>query len=289
MGNSGTASSYGLNNSDESTAALYNGSFDARGGVEAYGIYNGGPGETNLSAYGISASGGGASNSNGGLKNVDDGGADLRRASFTAEGGTNAYGIMNTSATLNAEFVSCHAFLASDSNYGFFTQNGEDIDLNRGNFGGEGGDYAYGIYNSNSLSFLQAHSSKSLAFSGAIANYGLYNSNTVGILQYSTFIGHGGASAYGIYNTGSTGFVGAMSAEIRAENGTSFNYGIFNTGDAVAQIKHCLIEGPTNSVFLDSGYVWLSQTEITDPVSGSVSCSIVNRGSTVSTDGTTCP
>jgi hypothetical protein len=51
-----------------------------------------------------------------------------------------------------------------------------------------------------------------------------------------------------------------------------------------------VLEGATNSVYRGSGSVTVSNGRLAGgAVSGSVTCVLVTRGTTISTDGSTCP
>jgi hypothetical protein len=112
----------GLDNYNTAEATVRGGSFTARGGLEAKGIHN--DGDTTMEAVGVTALGENGSSANYGLDNHSGADGTLRGGSFTARGGTTAYGIYNgvsgsTSTTLEAENVTALAENGS-SNYGLY-------------------------------------------------------------------------------------------------------------------------------------------------------------------------
>ena len=71
--------------------------------------------------------------------------------------------------------------------------------LNGGSFTGRAGDYARGIYNSNSNTKLEAESASALGENSSITNYGLYN-GAEAELRGGSFTGHEGTYTHGIHN-----------------------------------------------------------------------------------------
>jgi hypothetical protein len=129
-----------------------------------------------------------------------------------------------------------------------------------------------------------------LAESGNNTNYGLDNHyGAVTTLIGGSFTGRGGQGAIGIANFGTL----AEGRDITAlgETGISYNYGLYsNSSGATADVTQSVLEGATYSVIRSSGTITVSNSRLAgNVVSGTVTCVLVTRGTTVSTDGSTCP
>ena len=109
-------------------------------------------------------------------------------------------------------------------------------------------------------------------------------------LRRGSFAAYGGSDAYGIYNTGSSTTLEATNVTVLGESGSGFNYGLYNSTVATANIIQSVLEGASYSVYRSSGSVTVSHSRLVGSgVSGTVTCVLVTRGSSVSTDGSTCP
>jgi hypothetical protein len=155
-----------------------------------------------------------------------------------------------------------------------------------GSFTARGGSNATGVYNDN-VGTLKAVGITVLAENGQNLNQGLINhGSAVATLRGGSFIGRGGNDAFGIYNYGD------MKAEhitALGENGSN-NYGLSDSAAAITSVTQSVLEGATNSVIQSSGVITVSNSRLVGGgVSGSVTCVLVTRGTSVSTDGSTCP
>jgi hypothetical protein len=83
----------------------------------------------------------------------------------------------------------------------------------------------------------------------------------------------------------------AESVTALAEDGSSYNCGLYNSSYATANVNQSVLEGATRSVYSASGSVTVSNGRLAGgAVEGNgVTCVLVTRGTTVSTDGSTCP
>jgi hypothetical protein len=191
---------FGLVNYSGAQALLRGGTFTARGGSDACGIHNA-DGTTALEAESVIALGENAGSSNYGLWNVGAAAATLRGGSFTARGGTSAYGINNdgSDSTLRAENITALAENGSDHNRGLHNLSATAA-LYGGSFTGRGGIFAYGISNDDGTT-LDAEGVTALGENGSNYNRGLYNVNNSGaVLHGGSFTGRGGANSHGIFN-----------------------------------------------------------------------------------------
>ena len=172
LGENGTSDNYGLYNYNGAAATLRGGSFTARGGSDARGIYNANS-FTTLEAESITALGENGSIKNYGLDN-GFGGVTLRGGSFTGRGGGGAWGIYNSdSPALEAESVTALGENGSD-NHGLCNYNGAAT-LHGGSFTARGGKFTYGILNDGSIATLEAKSVTVVGENGTTSNLGLYS------------------------------------------------------------------------------------------------------------------
>jgi hypothetical protein len=167
----------GLYNFGGAAATLHGNSFTGRGGDYAYGIHNNYSGTT-LEATDVTAL---AENGLGSYGLYNRGGAEalVRGGSFTGRGGTIARGIYNidSSTTLEATSVTALAENGSSDDNGLCQGDGAEAVLHGGSFTARGGGQAYGIYNFDSGTTLEATGVTALAENGSSSNLGLYNSN----------------------------------------------------------------------------------------------------------------
>jgi hypothetical protein len=217
LGEGASTNNYGLRNNSGSEATLRGGSFTARGGADARGIYNIGT-TTTLEAENVTALGENGT-SNYGLYN--SGRATLRGGSFTGRGGIYVYGIYNAGSNnrLEAESVTALGENGSTENYGLNNQAGATVTLNGGSFTGRGGANTIGIWNYGSDTTLDAKSVNVLAENGSNSNYGLANVDAADATANSSkFTG----SSNGVIVTSSTVHLGVCQLDggITSTSGT---------------------------------------------------------------------
>ena len=95
--------------------------------------------------------------------------------------------------------------------------------------------------------------------------------------------------ASGIRNSVGATLVAANIAAL-GEGASTHNRGLDNYTDATATVTQSVLEGSGNSVLLATGTITVSNSRLVGaPVFGTVTCVLVTRGTTVSTDGSTCP
>jgi hypothetical protein len=290
LGENGSNDNSGLINSIGAATTLRGGSFTARGGVIAFGIANCFS-TAALEAESVTALAKNGSDYNYGLYNYDSAEATLRGGSFTARGGTGAFGIYNSgsSATLETESVTALAENGSTYNYGLNMNGHAATTLRGGSFTGRGGSIACGICNSGSSTTLDAKSVTALGENASSTNFGLYNySGAAAVLHGGSFTARGGLDAYGIGSDGSSTTLEAENITALGENGSSGNYGLYNYSGATANVTQSVLQGTTNSVYRASGTVTVSNGRLVGAaVSGTVTCVAVSRGTTFNASG--CP
>jgi len=159
-------------------AYLHGGTFVGRGGNATYGIQTSSV-STTLKAENVTALGENSSNLNYGLYAGYEATATLKGGSFTARGGSVAYGLYNggfVGAILYAENVVAMAEDASSVNAGIET--GRTTTLRGGTFTGRGGSYAYGIHNDGGGARLRASGVVAVAEDGLTHSAGFYSEAT---------------------------------------------------------------------------------------------------------------
>jgi hypothetical protein len=205
---------------------LRDGFFTGRGGDNAIGIYNN---ASVLEAWSVTALAEGATQ-NRGLYNIGGALATLRGGSCTARGGSDARGIYNTAATLEATGVTVLGEGGTD-NYGLYNNNGASATLNGGSFAGRGGTHTRGIFTYGSGTTLEAISITTLAEgaegSGA-DNYGLYHAHgltyvTASVLEGGTYSVCSGAAAILVSNSRVVGGTSGPVNCVGVSHGLVFN------------------------------------------------------------------
>ena len=189
----GSMNSFAFYNYDGAMAVLRGGTVTGNGGLHTRGIENAENGAT-LTAEGVTAYGYYGSGENYGLGNYDSAVASVRDCAFTAVGGTTAYGIAtgHNAARLEAESVTVMAYDASGTNYGLHNNSGAETTVRGSSFTAGWGTDAYGIYNFDTDTTLEAESITTVGKEGSGANFGLYNGSsatanmTQSVLQGST-------------------------------------------------------------------------------------------------------
>ena len=279
LGENGSSTNVGLYNHDGATVMLHSGSFTGRGGEGAWGIDTADSGTT-LVAESVTALGENGTGYNCGLDNYNTGTASLRGGTFTARGGSSAYGIdSNGDTTLEAESVTALAENSSAENHGLSNENGAAATLRGGIFTGRGGTNAYGIYNADSNTTLEAESVSALAENGSNSNYGLYNNGEETTLRGGTFTGRGGTYAWGIKNYCT---LEAESVTALGENGSLDNYGLHNLNSATVAANSSQFIGSSNGLYQYNGTVHLGVSQLDGGATrlfGSLTCFQVYDGS----------
>jgi hypothetical protein len=122
LAENGDDSNYGLYNEEDADAVLHGGAFTAQGGHVTRGIWNH-DSNTTLQATGVTALAENGSDSNNGLRNTNGADAVLDGGSFTARGGTIAWGIINggSGAMLQATGITGLGESGSSTSYGLYT------------------------------------------------------------------------------------------------------------------------------------------------------------------------
>jgi len=163
------------------------------------------------------------------------------------------------------------------------------VTLRGGSFTGRGGIHAHGISNNGISTTMEAESITALGEDGSDDNCGLLNqSSAEATLRGGSFIGRGGNYAHGILNNGA---LDAESVTALGEDGSSGNFGLYNI-DTTANVTQSVLEGTTNSVHRESGSVTVSNSRLVGAAvndDANVTCVLVTRGTTISTNGSTCP
>ena len=208
---------------------------------------------------------------------------------YTGQGGTNTIGINNVGGDLTASAV---VALGEDgyNNRGLVSAAGASTELYGGSFTARGGTFGTGIDNT-SASSLAAHDVTALAEGAGQNNRGLDNDSDA-VINGGSFTGRGGVTAYGIYNSGTSSLT-IEGATIWGTDGSTGNFGLHNHTNASVTATQCVLKGGTNSAEHTGSSATISNSRLEGgPVSGSVTCVLVTRGSgagSVSTDGSTCP
>jgi hypothetical protein len=164
---------YSLNNDNGAEAALRGGTFTARGGTEARGVYN--AGGSSLFAANVTTLGETGSSYSMGLANF--GVAVLRGGSFTGRDGNNTRGIYNSNpgVTMEADRVTAIGMNGAGSNYGLHNNVNAETAANSSQFIGS----SNGLYLQSGTVYLgvsQLDGGATLD-SGTLTCYGVYDEN----------------------------------------------------------------------------------------------------------------
>ncbi len=307
---------YGLRNYYQVTVTLRGGSFTARGGIEAWGIYN--RYQAVLEATDVVALAEDATTATYGLYNsYIAASATLHGGSFSGIGGTDARGIYNTS---NSAALEAHGVVAlgegGSNNYGLDNRSSADAVLYGGSFTGRGGSVANGINNGGSGTTLATESVTAVGedASGAASrnrglynqqsaeatvrggsftalggssslNYGVMNDSATAMLRGGAFVARSGDDATGIYNAGT---LTAQGITVLGESATLTNYGLEHASLNSADVTQSVLEGATYSVLRSAGSITVSNSRLVDgATSGTITCVGVSRGATFNASG--CP
>jgi hypothetical protein len=233
LAENGSSVNNGLRNYDGAAATVRGGSFTARGGSSAYGLFNNN--YATLDAEGVTALGVNGTYNRG----LDSGGfaeATLRGGSFTGRGGRGARGISNYNGALQAEGVTAVGEGGWETNLGL-SIGSQAATVLGGSFTGSGGTEARGIRVHGATATLEAEGVIALGHSGTLNNFGLYiHDGAASTLRSGAFTGRGGETALGIYNWGSGAKLEAASVTALGENGTSTNCGLNGSGGSAATL-----------------------------------------------------
>jgi hypothetical protein len=282
----GSNLNYALYSNEGSIVQLQGGTFTGSGGTLSSGIFN--VGQSSLTAVDVTAIAQNA-DENRGLYNGNSAAANLMGGSFEAVGGDYAKGISNTSLSAQeAHNVTATARDAANSNFGFFNES--TANLYGGTFTGRNGSEAFGIWNYGSEAELLAENLSVVGQNGTSTNIGIYNlSESSATLRNATVIASGGLNTYGIYQGSSNTALSAESATIQATNAVEFEYGLY-VQDGTAQVSQSILSAPDYPAYLTNGSLSVSNSRLEGgAVTGTVMCVLVTRGTTISTDGSTCP
>jgi hypothetical protein len=285
----GSGSNHGFWNANSAVTFVTGGSFTGLGGENAYGIYNT---ASSLWLESVAASGESGSFDNMGLANDESAVAVLTGGTFTGYLGLDAYGIKNSGpgTVLEAHNITALGDHGS-ANFGLRNDSEAWAELHESSFIARWGAITHGIFNVSSGTGLEAYNISAMGQWGSSTNYGLYNQvDAWAKLHGGTFTGYGGESTYGIRNAGADTALEADNITALGEEAITDNYGFYNDNNASAEVTQSLCEGASNSVYNDTGIVTLSNSRLAgNTVSGVVTCVLVTRDSTISTDGSTCP
>ncbi|MBN2005848.1 MAG: hypothetical protein JXA21_20995 [Anaerolineae bacterium] len=279
------ATNFGLDNSGSAQATLRGGSCTARGGTSNYGIFTHDEGTT-LEASNVAALAEHGSFINFGIENHDNGVAILRNGSFTGRGGAHTAGAQNTlTATLTVEGITALGEYGSSTNYGLLNQTNTTATLCNSAFTGRGGTDAFGIYNTENGTTLEAASVTALGEDGDNFSHGLFNNlGAAATLRGGAFTGRGGAETGGINNADTGTILEAENVTVRGENASSINRGMINENGATATADNSQFTGDAgNGLYLNGGAMSLGVCQLdgdaTRRSSGALICFQVYDGS----------
>jgi hypothetical protein len=226
----------GLINSDLATAVLSDGAYTARGGTNAWGVFNRQSGT--LEATDIVALGENGSNLNNGLYNYNGAVATLHGGVFTGRGGNQTGGVANQlNAKLVVENVVTLAENGGGDNYSLANYDNSEMTVRGATVTARGGTNSYALCNEFNVT-MDAESVVALAENGSNANYGLWNvNNAQATVRGGSFTGRGGTNAYGGQNSGAGTTLEAESLTTLGENGSSVNDGLNNYDSAEAVLR----------------------------------------------------
>jgi hypothetical protein len=259
LGEDASSGNYGLLNEDSAEAVLRGGSFTASGGTFAHGILSQGS-STTLEADSVTALGENGSSNNFGLENSDGAVTVLRGGSFTASGGTSAYGIFShdIGTTLEADSITALGKNSSGLNFGMENYDRGVATLRGGSFTGRGGNGASGVQNT-LTSTLTAEGITALAEGSSTENYGLVSSNGVTTtLHGGSFTGRAGTHAYGVYNDGT---LEAENASSLGEGAGIANFGLYNLSGTM-MADNSQFTGSGLGLHLEEGAVYLAFSQL---------------------------
>jgi hypothetical protein len=133
LGENGSSSNIGIYLGDNAVSTLLNGSFNGRGGANAYGINNW---STKLYAESVTALAENGTDSDTGLMSHLTDSVTLRGGSFIGRGGVSAYGIRLLGMSFDAEFITALGEDSSSNNYGFYHTDSSSTNIHQSILGG---------------------------------------------------------------------------------------------------------------------------------------------------------
>jgi hypothetical protein len=280
----------GLVNTSNAEAVLQGGDYTARGGTNAWGIFN--TLTVTMKAHNVTALGEFGSNLNSGMRNWNNATVVLYGGDYTGRGGnqTGGTGAAHHS-TLTAYGVTALAENGSGDvgNYAMGCYDNSTATLHGGVFIARGGVNNYALSNELTVT-MEAENVTALAENGSSRNCGLWNgSNATLVLHGASLTGRGGTDAYGIYNGGSGSILKADSVNALGESGGTTSRGLFNTDSATVNVTQSVLDGAFEAMHHDdSGAVTVSHSRLVGgAVCGTVTCVAVSRGDTFNANG--CP
>jgi hypothetical protein len=277
---------------DGPSLTLEHGTYTGRGGSNAYGLYvHGGSGLTiTLNGTDVTALGEQGSGTCAGVYMYMTR-ATLRGGSYTGHGCATAYGIDAPSGIeLYAEDTLVSGSGGTVTNYGLYSGSDNDATLREGQYTGQGGANASGIFIH--YSALNTNGAIVKGSNASSNNFGLYSEGSIAslTLQGGQYSGVGGAQAYGAYIDWSQ----LSAVDITVEGwGAGNNYGLYTDGSgANIDVSFSRISG--DSAYFDGNYgtgtVTSSRLSGPSPSSAhapALTCTAVTRGT--SFYSTTCP
>jgi hypothetical protein len=283
LAENGSGLNSGLVNYSLSAAVLHGGHYTARGGTNAWGIFN--ILTVTMKADNVTALGEHGSNLNFGMYNWNHATVVLYGGDFTGRGGnqTGGTGAANHS-TLTAYGVTALAENGSGDvgNYAMGAFDNSTATLHGGVFIARGGVNNYALSNELTVT-MKAENVTALAENGSSANHGLWNVNNAQVtVRGGSFTGRGGADAYGIYNSSSDSTLEVESVTALAEDGSSSNYGLYNYDGAAATADSSQFTGDSDGLYQSGGTVRLGVSQLdggATRTSGTLTCFQVYDGS----------
>jgi hypothetical protein len=245
--------------------------------------------DTSVRLVDVTARGEGGSDYNLGLRVETGAGAILQGGSFTASGGEEASAISisaSTGNTLEAAGVFALAENATAVTCGL--QNAGTATLRGGSFAAHGSGDVRGISNLLSGAILEAESVTVEVRAATSMSTGLYNaSGALATLRGGSFTARGGDIARGILNTGSGSVLQANGVAVLGAD-SAHNYGLYCDSAESTTVTLSLLEGSSKPVSCGAGTEITHSRLVGGPVSTSVTCVAVSRGTTFSA-GPACP
>ena len=191
LAENGTNLNMGLFNFDGAAVVLHSGSYTARGGVDARGIFNR-ESDTMLEVVGVTALGENGSNLNVGLDNYNGGEVILRGGVFTGRGGNQTGGVSNSvSSTMTVKDVTVLAENGIE-NYSLGNYNNATMTVHGAAIIARGGTNNYALSNELTVT-MKADNVTALAENGSGDNYGFWNvNNATAVVHGASFTARGG-------------------------------------------------------------------------------------------------
>ncbi len=216
----------------------------------------------------------------------------IRSGSIVTDGGDGATGILSSGTSPVQKMVLENVDISTLNPYmlnrGITTS--RTTTVRGGSVTAIGGMYTYGVdangYNEN----VTLQDVSITAKDGSSTTRGIHGStDPVLTLRGVSVTASGGSEVYAIYNTDSDSSLVVENSSIDASGGSSSNVGLY-VDDGTANVINSSLSAESNTVYRDSGTVTISHSRlIGGAASAGITCTLVTRGTTVSTDGTTCP